>query len=69
MSDKSSDRSMEKALRNTRALRARLWDDPHRPRFHLLPPDGFFNDVNGTVYHKGRYHVVNTARKLITLPL
>jgi beta-fructofuranosidase len=31
--------------------------DPHRPRFHLLPPSGWMNDPNGVVQWRGRYHV------------
>ena len=28
-------------LRGARELRQRLWNDPQRPRYHLMPPDGF----------------------------
>ncbi|MFZ2643658.1 MAG: LamG-like jellyroll fold domain-containing protein, partial [Verrucomicrobiia bacterium] len=49
-------------LRGARELRQRLWNDPHRPRYHLLPPDGFWNDINGTIYWKGRYHVFFLGR-------
>lgn len=49
-------------LRGARELRQRLWNDPHRPRYHLLPPDGFWNDINGTVHWKGRYHVFFLGR-------
>jgi beta-fructofuranosidase len=31
--------------------------DPHRPRFHLMPPSGWMNDPNGVVHWRGRYHV------------
>ena len=31
---------------NARELRELLSADPHRPRYHLLPPEGFFNDAN-----------------------
>jgi len=34
-----------------------LAPDPHRPRFHLLPPSGWMNDPNGVVHWRGRYHV------------
>jgi len=54
--------SLAKELRYARSLRERLWSDPHRPRFHLVPPDGFFNDANGTIYWKGRYHVFYLGR-------
>ena len=49
-------------LRGARELRQRLWNDPHRPRYHLMPPDGFWNDINGTIYWKGRYHVFFLGR-------
>lgn len=49
-------------LRGARELRQRLWDDPHRPRYHLMPPDGFWNDINGTIFWKGRYHVFFLGR-------
>ena len=49
-------------LRGARELRQRLWNDPHRPRYHLLPPDGSWNDINGTIFWKGRYHVFFLGR-------
>jgi beta-fructofuranosidase len=55
-------------LRGARELRQRLWNDPHRPRYHLLPPDGFWNDINGTIYWKGRYHVFFLGRLAPDLP-
>jgi len=45
-----------------RTLRARLQADPHRPRYHLIPPEGWFNDANGALYHNGRYHLFYLAR-------
>ncbi|QCC48596.1 glycoside hydrolase family 32 protein [Halobellus limi] len=38
-------------------LRARLRDDPHRPRFHVTSPANWINDPNGLIEHEGRYHV------------
>lgn len=49
-------------IRGARELRQRLWDDPHRPRYHLTTPEGFWNDINGTIYWKGRYHVFFLGR-------
>lgn len=31
--------------------------DPHRPRYHFLPPSGWLNDPNGFIYHRGVYHL------------
>ena len=31
--------------------------DRHRPRYHFLPPEGRWNDINGAIYWKGRYHI------------
>ncbi|HKJ85199.1 MAG TPA: glycoside hydrolase family 32 protein, partial [Spirochaetia bacterium] len=45
-----------------RALRGRLQADPHRPRYHLIPPEGWFNDANGALYWNGRYHLFYLAR-------
>lgn len=28
-----------------------------RPCFHLAPADGWLNDPNGLLWHRGRYHV------------
>ena len=44
-------------------LREQLINDPHRPRYHFLPADGFWNDVNGTLFWKGRYHLFFLARR------
>ena len=49
-------------LRGARELRERLWNDPHRPRYHLTTPDGMWNDINGTIWWKGRYHVFVLGR-------
>jgi beta-fructofuranosidase len=62
MNGSNEGNSLESALRSVRVLRERLWNDPHRPRYHLMPPDGFFNDANGTIYWKGRYHVFYLGR-------
>jgi beta-fructofuranosidase len=31
--------------------------DPARPGYHFLPPSGWMNDPNGTLYHEGFYHL------------
>jgi beta-fructofuranosidase len=31
--------------------------DPHRPRYHFLPPANWMNDPNGLIHWRGRYHL------------
>jgi len=47
----------ESLIRQARELREKLWADPHRPRYHFLPPAGWMNDINGALFWKGRYHI------------
>lgn len=56
------DLTLADQLKGTRELRMKLWNDPFRPRYHLLPPDARWNDINGTIYWKGRYHVFFLGR-------
>lgn len=44
-------------IQRARELRRLEQGDPFRPRYHFLPPEGRWNDVNGTIFWKGRYHV------------
>jgi len=30
---------------------------PHRPKWHISPPQGLLNDPNGFIYHQGEYHL------------
>src|SRR6476660_8485749 len=39
------------------ASRALLAADPHRPRYHFLPPSNWMNDPNGLIQWRGRYHL------------
>ena len=32
-------------------------NDPYRPRYHFTPPFGWMNDINGSIFWKGRYHI------------
>ena len=38
-------------------LRERLVADKHRPRYHFVPPEGRWNDINGAIFWNGRYHL------------
>lgn len=38
-------------------VREKMAADKSRPRFHFLPPQGRWNDINGAVFHNGRYHL------------
>ncbi len=44
---------------SARAKRQRdqLAADPHRPRYHFLPPANWMNDPNGIIEWNGKYHV------------
>lgn len=39
------------------ALREQLAHDPHRPRYHFLPPHNWLNDPNGVIQLAGEYHL------------
>ena len=55
-------------IRSARRIRELIWQDPHRPRYHLIPPEGFFNDPNGALFWNGRYHLFYLAREPIPHP-
>ena len=38
-------------------LREKLVADKHRPRYHFVPPEGRWNDINGAIFWNGRYHL------------
>ena len=44
-------------LMDTYELREKLVADKHRPRYHFVPPEGRWNDLNGMLFRKGRYHI------------
>ena len=39
------------------SLRQKPASDPHRPKYHFLPPSNWINDPNGTIFWKGQYHL------------
>ena len=42
---------------DNKALAQRLSADPHRPKFHFLPPANWMNDPDAPIYWNGRYHM------------
>ena len=38
-------------------MREKLVSDKFRPRYHFVPPEGRWNDVNGAIYWRGKYHI------------
>tara|TARA_B100000519_G_scaffold97627_1_gene84920 strand:+ start:227 stop:1759 length:1533 start_codon:yes stop_codon:yes gene_type:complete len=38
-------------------LRDQLVGDKFRPKYHFIPPEGQWNDINGAIYWNGRYHL------------
>ncbi len=49
--------AIAKAMASVAAAVAKAESDPHRPRYHFLPPANWMNDPNGTIYHNGYYHL------------
>jgi len=57
MSPASNPIHTEALIAANRALAAQFAADPHRPRYHFLPPAAWMNDINGCICWKGRYHI------------
>lgn len=55
---------MDDLIRATRQLRDTLLRDPHRPRYHIVAPEGCCApfDPNGALYWKGRYHLMTIVQ-------
>lgn len=49
-------------IHQTRGLREHLHANPWRPHVHFTSPEGLFNDPNGLIYHRGRYHMFYLGR-------
>ena len=58
MSGKAEIAQVEKLIAHMWELRDHLRDDPHRPAYHFVPPAAWMNDINGSIYWKGRYHIL-----------
>jgi beta-fructofuranosidase len=48
---------LQEWLRDAPQKRQQLSSDPHRPRFHFLPPNNWMNDPNGLIHWQGQYHM------------
>lgn len=59
---------MKQLFENARELREHIWKDKFRPSYHLTPSEGFFNDINGTLFWNNRYHLFYLARESIPNP-
>jgi beta-fructofuranosidase len=42
---------------NVSKTRLQFAADPHRPRYHFLPPANWMNDPNGVIQWQGKYHL------------
>lgn len=51
------DRIIEKSRRQREQSEERFASDPHRPRYHFLPPENWLNDPNGPIWYDGRHHL------------
>jgi sucrose-6-phosphate hydrolase SacC (GH32 family) len=59
---------IRKLVVDARSLREAFHADPHRPRYHLIAPEGFLKDVNGAMFWKGRYHVCMLSMTPVAAP-
>ena len=50
-------RDFDDYLMESYEMREKLVADKFRPRYHFAPPEGRWNDINGAVFWKGRYHI------------
>lgn len=48
-------------LKRLQAARTKQADDPHRPIYHYVNPEGRLNDPNGLCYWQGRWHLFYQA--------
>ena len=57
MNSESDIERTEDLIAHARVLRHGFENDPNRPAYHFMPPMGWMNDINGSIYWKGRYHI------------
>ncbi|HUW20173.1 MAG TPA: glycoside hydrolase family 32 protein [Sedimentisphaerales bacterium] len=47
----------EQLISSAWKIQEKFRNDPHRPRYHFVPPMAWMNDINGAIFWKGRYHI------------
>lgn len=57
MTESFSDDRIEELREERRQAEQHFATDPHRPRYHFLPPANWMNDPNGPIWFDGRYHL------------
>ena len=57
MADDAKIERTEQLIDHSRELRGQFHNDPHRPMYHFVPPSSWMNDINGSIFWKGRYHI------------
>ncbi len=57
MDHKTEFKKTEQLIDSAQSLASKLRDDRHRPLYHFVPPVGWMNDINGTIFWRGRYHI------------
>ena len=50
-------RTYDDFLMESYQLREKMVADKFRPKYHFLPPQGRWNDINGAIFFNGRYHL------------
>ena len=50
-------RTYDDFLMESYQVREKMVADKLRPKYHFLPPQGRWNDINGAVFFNGRYHL------------
>ena len=51
----------DEQMREFRLARETRRDDPYRPDYHFVRPDGYLNDPNGLCFWEGRWHLFYQA--------
>lgn len=54
------EQKLQESIRQARLLREKLLADPHRPKYHIVAPEGSYRpfDPNAALFWKWRYHLM-----------